>query len=627
LADANVRYKISQTGAEKVSSSFKQIAGSMAAAFGGFAILGGIKKMGTAFIDLDKGMRLVNTITKVTAQELKTLTSQVVDLSSELGTPTSQMTGAIYQAVSAGIEYNKILGFMKVATKGAIAGNAAVQTSVDALTTILNSFKAEALTVIEVSDLMFKTIELGKTDMDKLAASYFNVASTAAVSGIKFAELSAAISLLTLQGTKTSVAMTQLRQLILAVNKTLGDGWRKTMTFQEALQELIRRTEGSQNELLKLVTSTEALQAALGLTGVNTKKFTEFLNKMGEAAGSTKVAFNEMEQSVGRDFDKFGVDAENLGIRIAGTFFDLLRPFTNIVPDTLRIFQLAAQDFVNEWNKVAGAIDNVLHLIGLLPASFSKGEGSLGRDIQDNLKRGGLIAVETFKEVNNEVGEIKKNITKLKKDIEDWTGSIVIYNQMQSKLVTLEEQLKIPVNEVNELLKERIAIMKQTSAQGLAVVLPNISGTFPGGRGGGGKQGKPDASSIFGNRAQVGKMVKDADKVGATIFDGWANVLTSNMNTAWAEIFGEANSLFEQLVNSMVDLLVKNVFTGLLNFASAGFAGPIGGIIGGISSLFGSPVSSGGNQPLIVQVNLGGRILGQAVLEGNKQARQLRLTE
>jgi len=118
LADANVKYKISQTGAEKVSSSFKQIAGSMAAAFGGFAVLSGIKRMGTAFIDLDKGMRLVNTITKVTSEELKTLTSQVVDLSSELGTPTSQMTGAIYQAVSAGIEYNKILGFMKVATKG-----------------------------------------------------------------------------------------------------------------------------------------------------------------------------------------------------------------------------------------------------------------------------------------------------------------------------------------------------------------------------------------------------------------------------------------------------------------------------------------------------------------------------
>jgi len=474
---------------------------------------------------------------------------------------------------------------------------------------------------------MFKTIELGKTDMDKLAASYFNVASTAAVSGIKFAELSAAISLLTLQGTKTSVAMTQLRQLILAVNKTLGDGWRETMTFQEALQELIRRTEGSQNELLKLVTSTEALQAALGLTGVNAQKFTEFLNKMGDAAGSTAVAFGEMEESVGRDFDKFGVDIENLGIRIAGTFFDLLRPFTNIVPDTLRIFELAAGSFVNKWNEVAEAIDNVLHFIGLLPASFSGGEGSLGRDIQNNLKRGGLIAVETFKEVNSEVGEIKKKIVGLKKDIEDWTGSIIIYNQMQSQLVALEEQLKIPVNEVNELLKERNAIVKET----IAAIEGDTGQAFQGARRGVGVL--PVGLVPVITKPALQKAEKDMKGLGSTVFDGWANVLTSNMNTAWAEIFGEANSLFEQLINSMADLLVKSVFSGLLGLI------PGGGIIGFIGGLFsggggGGPgglgfgaITPGGGQPLIVQVQIGGRTVGQAVLEGNKQIRQLRLTE
>ena len=107
--------------------------------------------------------------------------------------------------------------------------------------------------------------------------------------------------------------------------------------------------------------------------------------------------------------------------------------------------------------------------------------------------------------------------------------------------------------------------------------------------------------------------------MGDTIFAGWANVLTSNMNTAWAEIFGEANSLFEQLINSMADLLVKSVFSGLLSLI------PGGGVLGFIGSLFsGSDAPSGGGQTTII-VELGGRPLGEMVLDGNKQSQRLRL--
>ena len=78
MADANVKYKISQVGAERVANSFKKIAGAMATAFGGLALANEIRKAVGAFLDLDKGMRLVNTITKVTEDELKGLTSQVI---------------------------------------------------------------------------------------------------------------------------------------------------------------------------------------------------------------------------------------------------------------------------------------------------------------------------------------------------------------------------------------------------------------------------------------------------------------------------------------------------------------------------------------------------------------------
>ena len=106
------------------------------------------------------------------------------------------------------------------------------------------------------------------------------------------------------------------------------------------------------------------------------------------------------------------------------------------------------------------------------------------------------------------------------------------------------------------------------------------------------------------------------------------------MNTAWAEIFGEANSLFEQLINSMTDLLVKSVFSQLIGLL------PGGGILSFVGSLFGggggagqalSPINqtlnpgrTPGNQTIILQ--MGDRTMGEWVLEGNRVIQERRLT-
>ncbi len=106
--------------------------------------------------------------------------------------------------------------------------------------------------------------------------------------------------------------------------------------------------------------------------------------------------------------------------------------------------------------------------------------------------------------------------------------------------------------------------------------------------------------------------------MGQSIFDNWANILVSNMNTAWITIFGEANSLFEQLINSMVNLMLTQLVTGLLSFI------PSGNIFTGIlTDIFspGAPSSGGTN----ITIEMGGMPLGQVVLEGNRQISQRRL--
>lgn len=645
MADQNIKYRVTTTGTEKAAAGFKRLGLAIAGAFGGFALINELRKAGTAFIDLDKGMRLVNTITKVTGEELKKLTSDVIELSNQLGTPTSQMTGAIYQAVSAGVEFNKIMGFMKIATTAAIAGNANVEVSVDALTTIMNSFKAEGLKVIEVSDIMFKTIELGKTDMDKLAASYFNVAATASVAGIKFSELSAAISLLTLQGTKTSVAMTQLRQLVLALNKQLGDGWRETMTFQEGLQELIKRADGSDNALLKLVVSTEALAAALGLTGVNAKQFTGFLNQTSSAAGSTQKAFLEMEKSISKAIQNITTLIENKLIVVLETVLSNIVAIVKFVQDNDEIATilklLAKPVFVGQGSLVSKdderfekirehfekinieqgtLIDKTKDYSALLSANFGHIAGITLE--WKKVTEGTENANNEVKKVLGETKLIKQKIAELKREIDGWTGKLTTLHSMTIEQRILEESLLPPIKIITEELEKQLALRAEISRR----VLPHEAGRFigeaePAMRGG--VKGRPSGNLFAG--ANAAKIIKDSKILGNSIFVGWSNVLVSNMNTAWAEIFGEANSLFEQLINSMVDLLVKDLFAGLLSFL------PGGSVLSGVFSLFGGAIppgggggGGGGSQTIVLEI--GGRRMGEFVLEGNRQIQQLRLT-
>ena len=184
--------------------------------------------------------------------------------------------------------------------------------------------------------------------------------------------------------------------------------------------------------------------------------------------------------------------------------------------------------------------------------------------------------------------------------------------------MVLENKLKAPIVEVNEQLMVGVGLLKQQAVLAGAIGAGMI-GNLSGGRGIEGRQGRAGASSIFGDEAQSAQLVEDAAKVGDTIFDGWASVLTSNMSTAWAEIFGEANSLFEQLINSMADLLIKDIFTSLLSFI------PGGGVLSGVIDLFsGAPGKGGGGQTNIT-IEMGGMPLGQIVLEGNRQITQRRL--
>lgn len=190
------------------------------------------------------------------------------------------------------------MNILEVSAKAAVGGVTETATSADAITTILNAYKKSASEAESVSDMLFTTARLGKTTMgEQLGKSIAQAAPIAASYGVDIEQLLAAVATLTKQGTPTAQAMTQIRASIIAVSKVLGDGAFDNRTYQEALAEVARQAGGSESKLRELVPEVEAVNAVLGLTGINVQEAAGHLGEMQNATGAAEAAFKEMSSS------------------------------------------------------------------------------------------------------------------------------------------------------------------------------------------------------------------------------------------------------------------------------------------------------------------------------------------
>lgn len=329
-AALNKAEKRTQVAQGKITKYMKQIGTAAAGMFGGYAVISGLKKGFDAFVQLDKGMRNVNSIAGLTQKQLDGLTKGVVTLSDKIGTPTSDLTGALYQTVSAGIDAGDSLKFLEVASKTATAGLTSTESAVDALTTVINAFGLSADDAESVADDMFTTIRLGKTTAEELAASYNIVAKIASTAGVSFKDISAAVATLTKQGVPTSIAMTQIRAALIAMNKELGDGWTNTWTLNEGMQEMVSRANGSQNALKDMVGRIEGVNAILGLTGESLSMANSDIEEFTNNAGELGKAFEENTKSISYQLQLMQTRIENVLIQVVESLLPAFQSWLDI---------------------------------------------------------------------------------------------------------------------------------------------------------------------------------------------------------------------------------------------------------------------------------------------------------
>jgi hypothetical protein len=173
------------------------------------------------------------------------------------------------------------------------------------------------------------------------------------------------------------------------------------------------------------------------------------------------------------------------------------------------------------------------------------------------------------------------------------------------------------INKYNAALTHSMDIM----AKGVVIGAGGEAGIFGTATTGLGRLNAINRGTNLTDAMQAG--LEDVNKKGLNVFQNWQSVLTTNMNQAWFTIFGEANSLMEQFVTSMVNQILNAMssqavggFLGFLDFIPG-----VGTAARAIDAIASGPVSgSPSTQKIVVQI--GDIVVEEIYLRGNQIARR-----
>ena len=256
----------------------------------------------------------VSTLVDTTTFDMEALEASALRQAAAFGSSPAAQTKAFYQIISAGAgSALEATNLLTAANKLAVGGVTDVTTAADGLTSVLNAYGNDVEGATAVSDALFVAMRAGKTTVGELSRSLGKVAPLAAQSGVEFDALLAAVSALTKGGISTTESFTGMRAILAAVAKPTVEAQKqakklglefnsaglKSKGLADFLDELVKKTGGSTEQLALLFGGVEALVPILALSGRAGDDFNKVLDQMARKTAETEEAVRKMEQSPG----------------------------------------------------------------------------------------------------------------------------------------------------------------------------------------------------------------------------------------------------------------------------------------------------------------------------------------
>lgn len=273
-----------------------------------------------------KQLGMVNTLLKVSRDELNKYGDEFERLSLRTGASKTEIADAAYQALSSGVGKEDLIGFLETASKTAIAGQATVEQSVGTITSIINAYKMEMSEAGKVADWLLTVQNEGVTTVRELGDQLGDVTSISAALGVSLNDVGGAIAQMTVNGNNTAKTITMLKSMLSELSKegqvaadnfkTLaGESFTEFIanggTLQEAMLKMEEYAKKTNRSITDLFGSTDAGSAALNLAGINAESFANKLNKVASSSGELETAYRTATDNIQSEWEKLVIAMDN----------------------------------------------------------------------------------------------------------------------------------------------------------------------------------------------------------------------------------------------------------------------------------------------------------------------------
>jgi len=273
----------------------------------------------------------------------------VLDMSKRTPVAVQELSGALYDIRSAGISASDAMMVLEQSAKLGVAGLGTTKEAADLATSAINSFELKGDDANKVFNTMQIAALVGKTTIAGLAQSFGMVAGTAKNANVSVEELMAATAALTTTGLSASVAQTQLRAAILAIqapSKDMaelvkkagyesGEAMIKQIGLVGSMNKMKEAAGGNIEVLKKAYGSVEALGSSLSLTGAQAVPYSAALKQMKTDTTALNTAFEKQNKQATAQYQ---ILKNQLGV-------EMIKLGTIILPGLLKIVPLVSTGF------------------------------------------------------------------------------------------------------------------------------------------------------------------------------------------------------------------------------------------------------------------------------------------
>lgn len=364
MEEVKTSFKKVETEAEKSSQSISRSLDKTASSMQKFGknlsmyVTAPILGLGAAAFNAEKKfdhqMNMMVSMVGIAKDEVEAMRVPVMNLASETGIMAQELADAMQYITSSGFEDTaQALDILSASAKVAAVNQVEVKNVSDLVTSAMNAYRQSGLQASEVTDMLVRSVALGKAEFEDLVAAMGIILPVAADMGVSFEEISGMMAMLTRTGTTAETAATQLRQLLsqlmgpasqaheaLESLNWSADAFRKTVAEKGLFQALIQFKDklydlGSIEIADDVFGNIRALSAFLNVTGEAMEENIYVAEQMKNSIGETDRAFKEYSNTITAVWNRAMTDSNNalieLGTSLKEFILPLLITFSNSI--------------------------------------------------------------------------------------------------------------------------------------------------------------------------------------------------------------------------------------------------------------------------------------------------------